>query len=54
MPSTVSENECKNKSSETSNTSKQKKKSITNVPKVTKTSYGRISKSQNRFIFNWR
>ena len=54
MPSTVSENESKNKSSETSNTSKSKKKPQTNVPKVTKTSYGRTSKPPNRFIFSWK
>ena len=54
MPSTVSENESKNKSSETTNTSKTKKKSQTKVPKVTKTSYGRTSKPPNRFIFNWK
>ena len=52
MPSTVSENESKNKSSETSNRSKSKKKSETNFPKVTRTSYGRTSKPPNRFIFN--
>ena len=54
MPSTVSENESQNMSSETSNTSKSKKNSKTNGPKVTKTSYGRVSKSPNIFIFNWK
>ena len=54
MPSTVSENENKTKSSATSNTSKSKKKPQTNVPKVTKTSYGRTSKPPNRFIFSWK